>query len=216
VQLDRPFAVATPTLDGDVLAALVYRREVGSTAGQIQYLLPAHSTHGVRRVLTRLVEQGVVLARPVGNTHEYRLNRDHLAAPAILAIASARRRLVARIGARLARWPTPPVFAALFGPAAGPSMATGDRIDLFIAHAEGTTGTEVDKGVASLASTIRGWTGNAVHIVVMAEDEAPGRTCEPLLVGLRHDCLRILGSPSWVEHQFRLARETRAPATRAT
>jgi hypothetical protein len=59
-------------------------------------------------------------------------------------------------------------------------------------------------------------TGNAVHIVVMAEDEAPGRTSEALLIGLRHDCLRVLGSPSWVEHQFRLARETTTPATRAT
>ncbi len=221
MQVDRPFAVITPTLDGDVLAALAYRRGVGSTAGQLQYLLPTHSTHGVRRVLRRLVEQGVVLSRPVGNTHEYRLNRDHLATPAIIAIASARSRLVRRIAVLLGRWPTPPVYAALLGPAArvahepgepGASMTPGERIDVFIAYADGTTDDDVAKGVAALAAAIRAWTGNAVDIFGVVESAAPARTSDAALRQLRdpHGHVRVLGWPSWVEQQFRLAAQSQS------
>lgn len=66
MQLNRPFATVTPTIDSDVLAV---RATHGATftTGQIHRVLDDFSEEGIRRVLTRLVVQGVVLADRVGN-----------------------------------------------------------------------------------------------------------------------------------------------------
>lgn len=206
MQLDRPLAVATPTLDGDVLAALVYRRMVGSTPGQIQYLLGRHTTQGIRLCLRRLTEQGVVQRRRAGNAFEYRLHPDHLATPAIVALATARRRLVVRTAAVLKRWPVPPVYAAFFGPSVAPDMGTHDWIDLFIAYAD-TDGHVVAEHAEELAARLRTWTGNLANIVTMAEDDVPSHMQDDVLLDVDRTGLRIIGWPSWLARQHARRRE---------
>jgi hypothetical protein len=89
MQLHRPFATVTPTLDGDVLAVLA-TSDVTFTITQIQRILTTASGEGIRKVLTRLTAQGVVLHDQVGRTNTYRLNTEHLAAEPIIAARRAR------------------------------------------------------------------------------------------------------------------------------
>ena len=86
MQLNRPFATVTPTLDGDVLAVLA-TSDVTFTITQIQRILHTASGDGIRKVLSRLTAQGVVLQDQVGRTNTCRLNAEHLAAEPILALA---------------------------------------------------------------------------------------------------------------------------------
>jgi len=59
VDFRHPFAVVTPTLDGDVLTRLA-QAEAAFTPGQLQRILPGRSTEGIRKTLQRLTVQGVV------------------------------------------------------------------------------------------------------------------------------------------------------------
>ncbi len=115
--LQAPLAVVTPTIDGDVLAVLA-RAEASFTPPQVQAIVGRHSTEGVRKALKRLVAQGIVDADRVGNAVNYRLNREHLAAPAIIELANLRTTLLDRVAEHVDAWPVPARLVMLFGSAA--------------------------------------------------------------------------------------------------
>src|SRR5277367_265753 len=96
VQLDRPLLVVTPTVDGDILAALA-RADAAFTGRGLHRLVGRHSADGVRRAAERLARQGVVDVTVVGPSKLYRLNRDHLAAAHIIAIANLREEFLDRV-----------------------------------------------------------------------------------------------------------------------
>ncbi|WP_375491923.1 nucleotidyltransferase domain-containing protein [uncultured Jatrophihabitans sp.] len=206
MQLDRPLAVITSSVDGDVLTAMAHRRAVRSTAGQLQYYLKRHSVEGIRRSLKRLEEQGVVQSRRSGNTHAYVLNREHLATAAIVELASQRERFVECLAIEFAKWQTPPAYAALFGSTVSDAMRPQDEINLFIAYADGIQ-RELDEQIDVLAQNIRAWTGNRANIATMADGEAARRTDDELLLTVRWNGQCVYGSSSWVEYQFLQARE---------
>jgi predicted transcriptional regulator len=64
-------------------------------------MLPEHSENGIRRVLLRLVGQGIVEAARAGNAYLYRFNREHLAAGPITDLVNLRATLLDRIEERL-------------------------------------------------------------------------------------------------------------------
>src|SRR5690554_1976209 len=68
MQVQRPLATITPTLDGDVLAVLV-GTDVAFTPGQVARMVPSASVEGIRKVLKRLAEQGIVTVDRVGNAY---------------------------------------------------------------------------------------------------------------------------------------------------
>lgn len=105
MELRRPLATVTPTLDGDVLTVLA-QYEVTFTTGQLHRVLDRYSEAGIRKVLVRLSGQGIVLSERVGTAYGYRLNGDHLAAGAVIELANLQRTLLLRIEERLASWTT--------------------------------------------------------------------------------------------------------------
>jgi hypothetical protein len=62
MQLNRPLATITPTLDGDVLALLA-QHEVTFTAGQLHRILDRYSEEGIRKVL-RVLTSSIVSIWP--------------------------------------------------------------------------------------------------------------------------------------------------------
>jgi len=126
VELSHPLAVVTPTLDGDVLAAMA-QREVSFTTGQLHRILPRYSEAGIRKVLRRLTRQGIVDSERVGNAFNYRFNREHLAAGPIMELATLQRTLLSRIEERLQSWAITPVYAALFDSAASINVCSCER-----------------------------------------------------------------------------------------
>ncbi len=129
--LHRPLMAVTPTIDGDVLTVLA-RADATFTAPKVQRLLERHSVPGVRKVLNRLVEQGIVNADQAGRTLTYRLNRDHLAAAPIIELAHLDDALIERIRTAVATWDQAPLLVMLFGSAATGRMRIDSDIDVFV------------------------------------------------------------------------------------
>src|SRR4051812_1306892 len=93
----RPYAAVAPSLDGDVLVVLA--GVTGPLTGrQVAELARRGSQSAVSAVLDRLVEHGLVLRQKAGRAHLHTLNREHVAAPAVEALARARSVLFDRIG----------------------------------------------------------------------------------------------------------------------
>lgn len=86
MQLHRPLATITPTLDGDILAVLA-RTTTTFTITQIHRIL-GRAAEGIRKALLRLTAQGIVLSDRVGTTTTYILNTEHLAAQPICDLAN--------------------------------------------------------------------------------------------------------------------------------
>jgi predicted transcriptional regulator len=197
MQLNRPFATVTPTLDGDVLAVLA-SRDATFTTGQIHRILNDFSEEGIRKVLTRLVTQGVVLADRVGNAFAYRLNAEHLAAEPIQALASIAHTFIARLERYLAEWPEPPMYAAVFGSAATGTMSTQSDLDIFLIRDTGISEEVWSQHVGQLASTITAWTGNDARIVEYSVSDLHQTSAEPMVRDIVEHGVTVAGSRGWL------------------
>lgn len=204
MQLNRPFATVTPTLDGDVLAVLA-THDATFTTGQIHRILNKFSEEGIRKVLTRLVVQGVVLADRVGNTFAYRLNTNHLAAEPIRALASLSSTFFTRLERHLQDWQEPPAYAAVFGSAATGTMTLHSDVDIFLVREHDSSDTVWSDQVGELATTVTGWTGNDARVVEYTVDELRAARAEPMVRDVVDQGLTVAGSRTWL---IRLLRAT--------
>ncbi len=163
MDLSHPVRCVIPSLDGPVLEALASTTspasltEIAKRAGQ-------GSLSGVRKVLHRLVEQGVVHHGPAG----YILNREHVAAPAILLLAQLHGEVATRIRNWLSDRPEKVVAAGLFGSAARREGDATSDIDVVVITAEPVGPDLAD----ALADALEQWTGNRGQIVALTRDEA--------------------------------------------
>jgi predicted nucleotidyltransferase len=210
MDLSRPLSVVTPTVDADVLAALAHA-DKGFTPGELHRVIQAHSISGLRKSLLRLVEQGIVTSQAVGSARVYTFNRRHLAASAIIELAGLRERFLQHLRERIATWPFPPVYAALFGSAARGQMRPGSDIDLFVVRPEGIRRGEPaaarpraetervwDEAILALETEAAALTGNDVRILEMGEDEvSEGLQAEAKVLGdIQRDGIRLIGDRS--------------------
>ncbi|MDR3661161.1 MAG: nucleotidyltransferase domain-containing protein [Mycobacterium sp.] len=210
MQLNKPFATVTPTLDGDVLAVLA-TADVTFTISQIQRILTTVSGEGIRKVLTRLTAQGVVLHDQVGRTNTYRLNTEHLAAEPIMALSRLTATFLDRLENYLKGWGEELVYAAVFGSAATGRMTVGSDIDLFLVRASDSErgGRHEDpdmweRRVTDLAHQVTAWTGNDARAVEYTEDDLriAAAAGEPLLDDVAKQGLTVAGTRSWLNRQL--------------
>jgi len=209
MQLNRPFATVTPTLDGDVLAVLA-ASEVTFTITQIRRILTTASGEGIRKVLTRLTAQGVVLHDQIGRTNTYRLNTEHLAAEPILALSRLNATFLERLQTHLEGWGEALKYAAVFGSAATGRMALDSDIDVLLVRAcdPGHDGRQEDSAVweqqvTELAGSITAWTGNDGRVIEYTEDELRAAAGEPLLREVARQGLTVAGTRAWLNRQLR-------------
>ncbi|ULP48359.1 nucleotidyltransferase domain-containing protein [Mycolicibacter virginiensis] len=210
MQLNKPFATVTPTLDGDVLAVLA-SADVTFTINQVQRVLTTASGEGIRKVLNRLTTQGVVLHDQIGRTHTYRLNAEHLATEPIKALSRLNSTFLSRLEQHLAGWGTTLRYAAVFGSAATGRMKLDSDIDLILVRGTGSTddGDEVwEQRLTELARLVTAWTGNDGRIVEYVEDEfhAAATAGEPLLDDVSKQGLTVAGTRAWFNAQLRHAK----------
>jgi predicted nucleotidyltransferase len=172
MQVQHPFRTVTPTLDGEVLAVLA-GADAGFTPPQVHRLIGGRSEAGVRKSLQRLVEQGVVTDERVGKAVSYRLNRRHLAALHITALARLYHELLDRIRAELGRWQPPAEYVALFGSASRRDMRPDSDIDLLVVRGDDVKGD--DPGwrdqLDALAESVTAWTGNDARVLELSAAE---------------------------------------------
>ncbi len=169
--LDRPMLTISPTIDGDVLSVLA-RADAAFTAPKVQRLLERHSVPGVRKVLNRLVEQGIVNADQAGRTLTYRLNREHLAAAPIIELAHMDDALIERIRTAVATWDRAPLLVMLFGSAATGGMRVDSDIDVFVVGNEpNDASNRWREQISELELDITKWTGNDARVLAYTVDD---------------------------------------------
>jgi hypothetical protein len=205
VNFRHPLAVVTPTLDGDVLAVLA-RADTEFSGREVHRAL-GHSSHtGVRRCLVRLVGEGIVLERRAGNALIYRLNRDHLAAPQIEALAALRMRFFERLRETVAAWEIKPALAAVFGSVARGEADAGSDIDIFLLRPSGVHEDDSvwREQVMALEESASAWTGNDTRSLEYSQSDLPRlRREESVIAEIAADGIAIAGN----------LREVLAPAT---
>ena len=197
MDLSTPLAVVTPTLDAAVLQALSATTSWASGA-QVHRVAGAGSADGVRKVLIRLVGQGVVEAQEQPPATLYRLNREHVAADGIVALTRLRQLIIDRIAAEVSAWDPPLVHASLFGSFARGDADAGSDIDILLIPGMGdeAEGPTLDEATARLAKSVYAWTGNRAHIVTptlerVASMDAAG---DPLVQSWRAEQVHLTGT----------------------
>jgi hypothetical protein len=191
----RPLLVVTPTLDGDILAALA-RAEIELTGRELARHVGHGSPEGIRRAADRLVGQGILLRRPAGASYLYRLNRDHLAAPWIEGLAGLREQLIERLRTRLSEWEPPAKVALLFGSVARGEADTESDLDLLILRKRGCD-PDSDAWraqILDLEQSATAWTGNDARVLEYGEQDLAGADPEPVISQALREGIELAGS----------------------
>jgi nucleotidyltransferase-like protein len=204
-----PLGTVTPTLDGDVLKVLA-GADAEFTAARIARLIPEGSERGVRKVLDRLVREGTVRMNQSAPVRLFSLNRDHLAADAIICLSSLRVQLVERLASAVGTWSVKPVAAALFGSAARDAASPDSDVDILIIRPRGQSPGSPPWGdqIAELQAAVTRWTGNDARILEFGAEELAGAipSREPVLREAMRDGLFVHGSASAIRKRLRQAR----------
>lgn len=208
MDLSYPLTTIAPTLDAGVLQVLA-ATTAACSAAEVHRRLGRGSDEGVRKVLARLVWQGVVLVETPARYPVYHLNREHLAAPHIEGLTRLRAELVDRIRSEVASWRVEPIHAGLFGSLARGTAGSDSDIDVLLVRPkslgdveEGTWLEQIDR----LDRHIRAWTGNAAQIIDLTPATLGhmAREADPLVDSWRAD-----GIPLYGERILDLLRRTR-------
>jgi predicted nucleotidyltransferase len=207
VNVSSPWQTITPTLDGPVLVTL--SGLTGAVTGrQVHQLTGTGSEAGIRNVLTRLVEQGVVRATPVGNAYLYAVNREHVAWPSIKAMSEIRTLLFSRLRAEFDTWSPAPHSVALYGSAARQDGDTTSDIDLLLIRQTriGADNTTWQEQTSRLRELVTAWTGNDCQLYDINRNDLSRMAiqADPLLTSWRRDAIPIAGADI-----RRILRETR-------
>lgn len=191
-----PYRAVVPTLDGDVLVALA-RSSAPMTGREVARLVPDASHVGVKRVLDRLVDQGLVLRDQAGSAHLHTLNRRHVAAPAVETLASLRSETISRLRREFEGWEPQPIHASMFGSAARATGDAGSDIDLFVVAAdEAADDPRWEPQLDALAEEVEAWTGNRAQLLVVSERDLRDLRDQDdgLLERVRTDAIDLAGA----------------------
>jgi hypothetical protein len=212
MELSHPLRLVAPTLDADLLEVLA-AADRGFTGRELARAVGS-SQEGARGALARLVAQGIVRRQRVGSALLYALNREHLGAPLIVALADLRAELLRRIGASLSSWPLPAVYAALFGSAARGQERPDSDLDLFVLR---PSGVPVDDSrwaaqVQDLSARVATWTGNDARVLDIGMSDLqevyePGGVVDDVL----RDGIPLAGSEADLRRALRTIRSRSWP-----
>lgn len=189
MDLSTPISSIIPSLDGHVLQTLAASNAPLSLT-EVHRRARTGSLSGVRKVLQRLTEHGVVDHSTAG----YVLNQDHLAAPAVTMLARLHGELSGRIRGWLEQYGDLVLAAGLFGSAARRDGHPHSDVDVVIVTSQPARSELADE----LADAIERWTGNRGHIVVLSDDEARRLRAEerPIVDAWRTDLQMLIGDRS--------------------
>jgi predicted nucleotidyltransferase len=154
------------------------------------------SPDGVRRVLARLVVQGVVLAEEHAHATLYRLNRDHVATKSIIELTRLREEILNRIQRTVDAWDIQPIHASLYGSfARGEADEASDLDFLLVVDTATASDDQWLRQIDELARLVQQWTGNVAHLV----DTTPEtlalmlRDDDPLIGSWRAQAIHLAG-----------------------
>jgi hypothetical protein len=173
MDMSRPISTVVPTLDGPVLSVLA-RTTQPLTGRKVHQLSGSGSETGTRKVLRRLASTGLVTATEVGASVQYALNREHLAADAVLELTTLRQRLIERIRFAIEQWSLKPIHASVFGSTARGDGDLNSDVDLLVVLEFGDdAGNYLPAGwieqIGELSDQVRAWSGNHLQAYEISE-----------------------------------------------
>jgi Nucleotidyltransferase domain len=197
LNLESPIQSVIPGVKGEVLTVLA-RTSEPLTGNVIASLTGGRvSQTGANLALKTLVDDGLVLSRPAGRANLYTLNRDHVAADALVELTELRSRLLARLGDEIATWKLRPVSVALFGSVARRTAERRSDIDLLIIRPDGV---DIDNDawatqIMDIAVSIHAWSGNICEVLEYSQAEFAdlGASGDSLVTNLLRDAVRLSG-----------------------
>lgn len=161
VNLTSPLLELVPGVRGSLLNTLVRleqpvtRRQLAAVAG----VAPGHAS----AVIEDLVRSGLVDETVAGRSSLVVLNRRHLAAGPLIALAGLRGELIRRLRERLVDW-TDVRAAWLFGSVARGDAHSGSDVDLLLVS-DALESRDLHDRLGSLQADVRSWTGNELQVV---------------------------------------------------
>lgn len=197
MKLAHPMQSVIPSAHGAVLGVLARTSEPMSGRRIAALTRPRFSQSRVNRVLGELARDGIAAVEVRPPASYYQLNREHVAAPGILALASMWRTLLDRIQAALTEWPTQPIAAWLYGSAARAEADTDSDLDVLLLKPDQPPDDETwQKQVDDLADQVHCWSGNPCEPLVLTETElqAAVQRKDRLVDELRRDAIHLAGA----------------------
>ena len=191
MDLGSPVLDVAPAVRGALLQALarleqpVTRRRLAAVAG----VAPGNAS----AVIEELIQAGLVSETIAGRSAMVVLNRDHLAAGPVLALAGLRGELIQRLRERLSAWPELN-GAWLFGSVARGDANSDSDVDLLIV-ADDLRSSDLHERLSRLQADVRSWTGNDLQLV----EHSPSswrklvRAKNPLVEQIRLDGIALAG-----------------------
>ncbi|SEE98233.1 nucleotidyltransferase domain-containing protein [Ruania alba] len=195
MDVSRPLTAVIPSLEGPVLEVLAGTSRA-LTGREIHRLTGTGSESGVRLVLNRLVEHGLVHATRAGRATLYVANRDHIAWPAVRALTELRHDLFGRLRRLTMSWEIEPTTVAVFGSAARGDGNVDSDIDILIVHRtpdEPRWTNQVD----TLRESVLAWTGNHCQVYDITDTDFARHvtTGEAIVDEWRQDAVVVFGTP---------------------
>ncbi|MCU1399714.1 MAG: hypothetical protein JWN62_2823 [Acidimicrobiales bacterium] len=191
MHLGSPVLDVAPAVRGALLQALarleqpVTRRRLAAAAGV--------ASGNASAVIEALIRAGLVSETVAGRSSMVVLNRDHLAAAAVLALAGLRGELIRRLRERLSAWPD--LHGAwIFGSVARGDAGSDSDVDLLIV-ADDLQSADLHERLSRLQADVRSWTGNDLQLV----EHSPSswrkllRATNPLVEQIRLDGIALAG-----------------------
>ena len=191
MDLGSPVRDVAPGVRGALLQALarleqpVTRRALAVAAG----VAPGHAS----AVIEDLIGAGLVSETIAGRSSMVMLNRSHLAAGPVIALAGLRGELIRRLRERLSAWPDL-AGAWLFGSVARGDAERDSDVDVLIV-ADDLQSDDLHERLEGLHADVRAWTGNDLQLVEhsLASWRTLVRAKNPLVDRVRSDGIALAG-----------------------
>ena len=186
MNVESPIDSVVPTLDGPVLEVLA-ASSVTLSLTEIHRRSSRGALTGVRLVLQRLTQEGIVDAVPGG----YLLNREHVATGAINALVGLRSEFISRLVEQVLSWSYDADLVGLFGSFARRDGDAESDIDILVVGEERLPDGLLD----DLASRVLAWTGNHAQIMALTRTDLRRLRSadEPILTEWHRDLEMVLG-----------------------
>lgn len=198
MDISDPMSLVVPSAHGPVLTVLAGTTAPLTGRKVAELTHPRVSQPRVARILNELAAAGLVDRTSAGSASLFTLNREHLAADAVEALASMRQHLWARISQHVHGWSRQPEGVVVYGSVArGDGDMTSD-IDLLVIRPADvdTDDPGWHRDLTDLATRVTRWTGNPCEILDRSLDQLRAMAVdgERLLTEIRRDGRAVLGS----------------------
>lgn len=173
MDLGSPISSVIPSRHGVVLGVLARTTRPLSGRAVAELSNGRIDQKWASKVLRELAAAGVVIGEDQPPAKLWSLNRRHLAAESIVALAEMRSRLISMLEERIALWTVAPFAAWLFGSAARGDGDAASDVDVAVIRCDRVDEEDPQwrEQLNVLSDDVWAWTGNVCALVEYSETE---------------------------------------------